>query len=167
MSNQLFEPSLVLGIPKRTSKKGGNMREAVKTESNERPKVEEKVTITPPLIVEEVVIPAVILDVETKPNLDIPDIKKQILTKEKGKTRTSYIIDKKIVNYIDNISRELKYAEIQNYHQGIIAEEFLRIGQYLYEKYKHKLSETITSGDQVSEFVFREFRKEFDIIDDE
>jgi len=167
LSNQLFEPSLVLGIPKRPSKlQSGNMREAVKTETNERPKGilgEETIKILEETITPLPLVEAVITSVVE----NTPDIKKQILTKEKGKTRTSYIIDKKIVNYIDSISRELKYSEIQNYHQGIIAEEFLRIGQYLYEKYKRELSETITSGDQVSEFVFREFRKEFDIIDDD
>jgi len=166
LSDQLFNPAMVLSMPSKVKQsKNSNMHEAVKTKVDEIPKkiIPKKIKVIKPPV-KEIIIPPVELTVE--PEIT-PDIKRTILTKEKGKTRTSYIIDKKIVNYIDNISRELKYAEIQNYHQGIIAEEFLRIGQYLYEKYKHKLSETITSGDQVSEFVFREFRKEYDIVDDD
>jgi len=95
------------------------------------------------------------------------DVKKLVLTKSKDKIKMGYIVDRKTVRYIDEISNELKYGEIQNRHPSIIADEFLKIGQLFCERYRHKLVDTITSGDQLSEFILCEFYKEFNIFEDE
>ena len=173
MSDQkLFDPAVILPIPgKQNSKtKNNNMREAVKTETKEIPKpiskdIPKEVSIK--TSVEIIPTSPIEPTVEKIPPPIIPGPKRLVLTKSKDKTRTSYIIDKKIVQYIDSASRELKYGEIQNHYQATVAEELIKISQYFYEKYRHKLVNTITSGEQISEFVFREFRKEFNIMEDE
>ena len=66
----------------------------------------------------------------------------------------------------DNISGEMKFNEVQNYYSQTVAEEFLKISQVLYERYKHKLVDTIMNGDQIAEFILREFSKEFNIVTD-
>jgi len=162
LTEQLFNPAVVLPIPGKGNKStSSNMREAVKTETKPKlPKLEG-------ILEHEHPVGTIPLAESTLENISPPntsDTKKLILTRSKDKVKMGYIVDRKNVRYIDDLSTELKYGEIQNHHPSIIVDEFLRIGQFFYEKYSHKLVDTITSGDQISEFILSEFRKEFNIV---
>ena len=172
MSDQpLFSPAMVLGIPPK-NQKVNNFKEATKT--SEKLKSEEEMK-TKKSVEEQ--------KTESSPMVDKPKVKKEKLkvesdvelvkdktvkpqSKLNGRLRTNYFIDKNIIRYIDNISGEMKFNEIQNYYSQTVAEEFLKISQVLYERYKHKLVDTIMNGDQIAEFILREFRKEFNIVTD-
>lgn len=174
MSDQLFNPAVILPIPgKQNKSKDNNMREAVKNKPNHEVIPEQIPTEIPaetiPLAestVETIIAPSD-STVEGMSSPSTPDIKKLVLTKSKDKIKMGYIVNRKTVRYIDEISSELKYGEIQNRHPSIIADEFLKIGQLFCERYRHKLVETIAGGDQISEFIYREFHKEFNILEDE
>ena len=174
MSEQLFNPAAILPIPgKRNKSQDNNMREAVKNKPNHEV-IPEQIPIEIPaetIPLAESTVETIILPSEsTVEGMSLPstsDIKKLVLTKSKDKIKMGYIVDRKTVRYIDEISSELKYGEIQNRHPSIIADEFLKIGQLFCERYRQKLVETIAGGDQISEFIFREFHKEFNILEDE
>lgn len=149
------------------------MREAVKNILNHECVLEEITTDPPaekiPLVKATVKknIPPAESALENMSPPNVLEVKKLVLTKSKDKIKMGYIVDRKTVRYIDEISSELKYGEIQNRHPSIIADEFLKIGQLFCERYRNKLGDTITSGDQISEFILGEFYKEFNIHKDE
>ena len=186
-----FTPSMVLPLPNKNKMKDGNFKEATKVGVSEDAKQDQKPDMKPKeksklskfesntqskIELEEIVsvqevqvvsnIPE-ILSVRNQPDPTILDSKRLILTKEKSKIKVGYYFDKKIVRYIDNISNDLRFDEdIQNHHPSTVAEELIKIGQFFYNKYGYILN-TISSGDQIFEFIIREYRKEFNIINDE
>lgn len=158
----LFSPAMVLGVPSK-NQKGSNYKEATKTNSGVDPALQLKETKLEKEKSKHRDIP--IVEITTTPS--ISETKKPGPAKtSENRIRTSYHISKNNVRYIDIVSGELKYCDVQNSFQYVVADEFLKIGQYFYEKYKHKLTDFITSGDQISEFILREYRKEFNIIDE-
>jgi flagellar biosynthesis GTPase FlhF len=83
------------------------------------------------------------------------------LTKSKDKTKIGYHIDRKVARFIKDLSNDLYYDEdIQDSDASIVCEELLKVGMFFFKKYSHILN-NITSGDQISEFILREFKKEF------
>ena len=179
-----FTPSMVLPLPNKNKTKDGNFKEATKVgvsedikpkeksklsklESNTQSKIELEETIVFVQEVQTVSNIPEILPVLNQSGPSISDSKRLILTKAKSKIKVGYYFDKKIVRYIDNISNDLRFDEdIQNHHPSTVAEELIKIGQFFYNKYGYILN-TISSGDQIFEFVLREYRKEFNIINDE
>ena len=161
----LFNPSMVLPMPSK-NQKGSNFREAIPKKSSEpipeKLKIEDKKIEVATKVKKEKIIKAE-KNIEKEKELT-PSTKTQ--SKLNGRLRTNYFIDKRVIRYIDNISGELKFYEVQNYYSQTVAEEFFKISKVLYEMYKHKLVDTITNGDQIAEFILREFKKEFNIVDE-
>lgn len=94
------------------------------------------------------------------------DEKREALTRRKNTHRTNYIIDAQLVKFIEEVSLDLKYAEITEHHPSTLANELLDIGVYLYKQYKKKVNGLITSGEQIKEFTLREFKREFNIFEE-